>query len=579
MYDNYFGLKETPFTIAPDPRFLYMSERHREALAHLLYGFETDGGFVLLTGEVGTGKTTISRCLLEQLPDNSNVAVVLNPKVSAQELLATICDELQIEYPDGNTSLKTFIDCINRYLLETNAQGKKTVVIVEEAQNLEMEVLEQLRLLTNLETNQRKLLQIIMIGQPELLQLLQRPELRQLEQRITARYHLLPLSRKDTIDYIKHRLAVAGLKEPLFSYSLLRKIYHYTGGIPRKINLLCDRAMLGAYVQNRKHIDRHILNRAAREVFGVSQSRRSGSGRGWSGAAVGFAVVTMLLVVLGGYMVFDHRDKFARLAGTIKSYFAAEPVSQQPKEAVTLEQDSFLDILDGQTEVISKQHAYRDLFAQWNKSFAVTGAANPCDFAGTKGLGCLSKNGDLHDLKVIDRPAVLKFLNSIGNTVYATIVGIDDNRATLSVGGRRVMASLPDIESRWFGDYTVLWQLPPDFNGVIRVGSNGPDVQWLASQLANLSGREISSNGMVSYDAGLIQQVKHFQMQEGLETDGIAGAQTLIRLNSVLQKDVPRLSGRIHPRLPDKQSASAIGPWSQRTIARLSAAKFSASKE
>ncbi|MGD8567639.1 MAG: AAA family ATPase [Gammaproteobacteria bacterium] len=573
MYDNYFGLKETPFTIAPDPRFLYMSERHREALAHLLYGFETDGGFVLLTGEVGTGKTTISRCLLEQLPDNSNVAVVLNPKVSARELLETICDELQIEYPQGNTSLKTFIDCINRYLLETNAQGKKTVVIVEEAQNLEMEVLEQLRLLTNLETNQRKLLQIIMIGQPELLLVLQRPELRQLEQRITARYHLLPLSRKDTIDYIKHRLAVAGLKEPLFSYSLLRKIYQYTGGIPRKINLLCDRAMLGAYVQNRKDIDRHILNRAAREVFGVPQSRRSGSGRTWSVAAVGTAVVTLLLIALGGYMVFDHRDKFARLAGTIKSYFSAEPVSEQPRDAVTLEQDSFLDILDGQTEANSRQHAYRDLFAQWNKSFAAASVVNPCDFAGTKGLGCLSKNGDLHDLRAIDRPAVLKFLNSIGDTVYATIVGMDDNQAILSVGGHRVVASLPDVESRWFGDYTALWQLPPDFNGVIRLGSNGPDVQWLASQLANISGRELSRNGMISYDAGLIKEVKNFQMQEGLETDGIAGAQTLIRLNSVLQKDVPRLTGSNTSPRSDKQSAGAIDSQSGQIVAQLSALK------
>ena len=187
MYDEYFGLRETPFSIAPNPRFLFMSERHREALAHLVYGVNSDGGFILLTGEVGTGKTTISRCLLDQIPEKSNIALILNPKLLAGELLATICDELHIKYPDGNDSIKVYIDCIFQYLLEQNALGRKTVVIIEEAQNLTPDVLEQLRLLTNLETNQRKLMQIVMLGQPELLEILAQPELRQLEQRITAR--------------------------------------------------------------------------------------------------------------------------------------------------------------------------------------------------------------------------------------------------------------------------------------------------------------------------------------------------------------------------------------------------------
>ena len=561
MYDNYFGLKETPFTIAPDPRFLYMSERHREALAHLVYGFETDGGFVLLTGEVGTGKTTISRCLLEQLPDNSNVAVVLNPKVSAQELLATICDELHIDYPEGNTSLKTFIDRINQYLLETNSQGRKTVVIVEEAQNLEMDVLEQLRLLTNLETNQRKLLQIIMIGQPELLQLLARPELRQLEQRITARYHLLPLSKKDTIDYVKHRLSVAGLKEPVFSYSLLRKIYKYTGGIPRKINLLCDRAMLGAYVQNQKHIDNNILNRAAKEVFGVPPS--SGPGGFFRSPRFGIALATLVLIAVGAYMVIDHREKFANLAGNIKSYFSAEPVAEDVSDTAILDKNSFLNILDSQIEADSERDAFAALFAQWNESFSASTVSSPCDFATSKGLGCLSRNGNLRSLKTMDRPAVLKFLNSIGNAVYATLIAMDNNKAIFSIAGSEVVASLPDLQSRWFGDYTILWRMPPNFNGVIQVGSSGPDVQWLASQLSSISGRELLSNGMVSYDARLIREVKDFQMQEGLESDGIAGAQTLIRINSVLKKNVPRLTKNFPRANPDKQSATAFGPGSR----------------
>ena len=216
MYKEYFGLKEPPFSIAPDPNYLYMSDNHREALAHLLYGINSDNGFVLLTGDVGTGKTTVCRCLLQQLPENSNIAFILNPKVTVDELLATICDELGIGYPKGNSSNKVFIDNINAYLIDANTKGRRTVVIVEEAQNLSPEVLEQIRLLTNLETNQRKLLQIIMLGQPELNLLLSRPELRQLKQRITARYHLGPLTKQELAAYVLHRLSVAGVDRKLF---------------------------------------------------------------------------------------------------------------------------------------------------------------------------------------------------------------------------------------------------------------------------------------------------------------------------------------------------------------------------
>ena len=570
MYDNYFGLKETPFTIAPDPRFLYMSERHREALAHLVYGFERDGGFVLLTGEVGTGKTTLSRCLLEQLPDNSNVAMILNPKVNSQELLASICDELHIEYPEGNTSLKVFIDCINRSLLETNAQGRKTVVIIEEAQNLEMEVLEQLRLLTNLETNQRKLLQIIMIGQPELLQLLARPELRQLEQRITARYHLLPLSQKDTIDYVKHRLEVAGLREPVFSYALLKKIHKYTEGIPRKINLLCDRAMLGAYVQNQKQIDKHILNRAAKEVFGSALETRQQ--RAVSPAQLGIVFATLVLIALGGYMVFQHQDNFLRLASNIKNYFNAGsvPSLEEASAATAPEALDFFQLLDLQTESASRKSAFQALYSQWGEPLTLNVNQDPCEMAATMGLNCLVKNGDLQSLQLIDRPAVLRFLAGKDKSAYATLVTLGDTNATVLIDGKKTMVSLVELESRWFGEFTVLWRLPPNYNGAIKVGTDGPDVQWLATQLAAISGQESDHVGVVSYDAALIRQVKNFQAQEGLRSDGIAGAQTLIRINTRVGIDAPRLSKSLaNTPLPEKQSASAIDEQQPQRVARV----------
>jgi len=272
MYREYFGLKETPFSIAPDPRYLYMSEGHREALAHLEYGLRSDGGFVLLTGEVGTGKTTVCRRLLEQLPDDLDVAFILNPRVTVEELLATVCDELGIAYPEGNISVKVFVDRISEFLIGTCAKGRRAVLIIEEAQNLRFDVLEQLRLLTNLETNERKLLQVVMVGQPELRDMLTKAELRPLAQRITARYHLGPLSREEAVHYVSHRLSVAGGSGTLFPAFVINKLFRFTDGIPRLINVLCDRALLGAYVQGKDRIDTATLTKAAREVFGHTKS-------------------------------------------------------------------------------------------------------------------------------------------------------------------------------------------------------------------------------------------------------------------------------------------------------------------
>jgi general secretion pathway protein A len=268
MYSSHFGLTEAPFSITPDPRFLYMSERHREGLAHLLFGIQQPGGFVQLTGEVGTGKTTLCRCLLEQLPPKVDVALVLNPRVTAVEFLATVCDELWIRYPSGTTSVKALVDALYRYLLETHGSGRRSVLIVDEAQNLSVDVLEQIRLLTNLETAAEKLLQIILIGQPELLRLLERRELRQLAQRITARYHLRQFARPETCGYIGHRIRVAGRSDAIFTPAAMRLVHRLSGGIPRLINVICDRALLGAYAHDRHRVDAARVRRASREVRG-----------------------------------------------------------------------------------------------------------------------------------------------------------------------------------------------------------------------------------------------------------------------------------------------------------------------
>ncbi len=269
MYLPFFGLAEKPFSITPDPRYLFLSGRHAEALAHLVYGIDEAGGFIQLTGEVGTGKTPIIRSLLARQHDKASIALILNPRMAAAEFMLTLCEELGIGVPDSaESSVKELIDILNRYLLKAHAEGRRVVLVVDEAQTLAPELLEQVRLLTNLETETQKLLQIILIGQPELRDMLARNDLRQLAQRITGRYHLDPLSRDEAVAYIKHRLRVAGATTDLFSNGALRELFRVSGGVPRLLNIIADRALLGAYSEDRHLVNAALVRRAAGEVSG-----------------------------------------------------------------------------------------------------------------------------------------------------------------------------------------------------------------------------------------------------------------------------------------------------------------------
>ena len=304
MYVSFFGLRQAPFSIAPDPRYLYMSERHREALAHLLYGVQGGGGFVLLSGEIGAGKTTVCRCFLEQVPAGCQVAYIFNPRLTVTELLQSVCDEFGIAVapppPGGQPTIKPYIDVLNAHLLAAHARGGQCVLIIDEAQNLSPRVLEQLRLLTNLETNERKLLQIILIGQPELRSLLAEPGMEQLAQRVIARYHLGALTAAETAAYVAHRLAVAGRQGVLpFDVAALRRLHGLSGGVPRRINLLADRALLGAYAQGKAQVGRKLIDQAAREVFDNASPVRSGWPAGrrlglWAVAATGLVGAVMV---------------------------------------------------------------------------------------------------------------------------------------------------------------------------------------------------------------------------------------------------------------------------------------------
>ena len=339
MYTKYFGLKEKPFSIAPDPRYLYMSELHREALAHLLYGISSDGCFILLTGDVGTGKTTVCRCLLAQLPENTDVALIVNPRLTVLELLETICDELGIPIADDEKSVKSHIDKLNIYLLEAHAKGRNIALLIDEAQNLSLDLLEQLRLLTNLETDQKKLLKIVLLGQTELRQILNQDGAAQISQRITSRYHLLPLDRDNSFAYIHHRLAVAGEREKIFTKAALARIFELSQGIPRLINVLCDRALLGTYVEEKYMVSGRIVNKAASEVLGSSdedeQKQRGGK---QSGFKVALAVILFLLGA-GGASYYYNNSK--QVPGNVPGAVAVSEEETAPvqvqKEKVTME--------------------------------------------------------------------------------------------------------------------------------------------------------------------------------------------------------------------------------------------------
>ncbi len=549
MYRQYFGFAETPFSIAPDPRYLYLSQRHQEALAHLLYGVNGDGGFVLLTGEVGAGKTTVCRCLLEQIPASCDVAYVFNPKLTVEELLSTICIEFGIAYPAGNSSVKVFVDGINAYLLEAHARGRHTVLIIDEAQNLAAEVLEQMRLLTNLETNQKKLLQIILIGQPELGAMLERPELRQLSQRIVARYHLGPLSKQEVAAYVGHRLEVSGAKRQLIPQRLMGRLYRLSGGVPRVINVLCDRSLLGAYVQGKERIDGATLAKAAREVF-HQPTVSPNSARRLLGLGLVLAAGAALALAVYRADEGDFRSvppANAPSNANVKSSTAEAkqtaaanpaPAKSAPQPAPPVAAAENLEWPSSEPFAANRDLAYTALFRAWGENFR--GDADACRQAEGLGLRCRSARGGLDELRELDRPAVLRMRNDRGEEFNATLTALDGKSASFTFGSQTRTVSLGALAAQWSGYYTLLWRMPPQVRDTIRLGERGPAAQWLAEQLAHAQGRTATPDQV--FDDALAREVKRFQLAHGLIPDGAVGPQTVMRLASVGDTAAPRLA-------------------------------------
>lgn len=539
MYNDHFGLDEAPFSIAPDPRYLYLSQAHREALAHLIYGVRSEGGLVLLTGEVGTGKTTVCRCLLEQLPEDVDIAIVLNPKLTTVELLATICDEFRIAYDPGMAGVKGYVDRINAYLLTAHGNSRRAVLIIDEAQNLSADVLEQLRLLTNLETSQRKLLQIILLGQPELRDLLRQPELRQLAQRITARYHLGPLRREEIAAYISHRLAVAGLRHSVFTAGAISKLYRLSDGIPRVINLLCDRALLGAFARGDTRVTRGLLRQAAAEVFGTDQLslwQRSRRVLGWM--LGGLALVSAGAAVAAGYLRWQERD--------VEAIASAPPAVVTATPPPAIKEDPPKTALPTTGSELS---AYQALFARWGLAYQPETSGMYCRDAGLNGLGCLARKGSLRNLQHLNRPAVLLLYPQGDRPVYATLISISETLVKLVIAGETLELDPKTVEQAWLGEFTLFWRLPPGYEGELKLGDRSPAVTWLGQALASLQGKPLLPKSDLLFDAAMVAEVKRFQVQAGLVPDGIVGPQTLIHLNTHLGSDEPLLiSAAMEPR-------------------------------
>ena len=519
MYKAFFGLTESPFSISPNPKFLYMSERHTEALAHLNYGLREGGGFVLLTGEVGTGKTTVSRCLRQQLPDDTDLALVVNPTLTERELLASICDEFKLTY-GAEAGIKELFDCLRHYLLANRQAGRKTLLLIDEAQHLSAEVLEQLRLLTNLETDEAKLLQVVLIGQPELQQLLRQPLLRQLAQRITARYHLLPLSRDDVDAYVRFRLQVAGCVQPIFTPAAIRALHRLSGGIPRIINLIAERALLGAYAEGQSKIGDPIVVQAAYDALGVEPR---GASR-WGGLAFG---ICGLLLLVAGWLGWQQWG------------FLPTPEVHRVEVPVKLPPDGKLM---RRFEKSLQQAAYQDealltLFRVWG--FEPTLDEANCEAANRVGLQCQQGSGSLKSLLELDHPAVVRLFDENATEFYADLLRIDEKEADLLIDGESWTVSRDWLNQAWGDEYTLLWRLPKSSARSITPRSNKADLQWLENALSRAfkeRPRKVSK-----FDEALAAKLKRFQEQEGLKPDGVAGPQTLIRLNARGREPMPRL--------------------------------------
>lgn len=538
MYIEFFQLKEMPFSITPDPAYLYMSPRHQEALGHLLYGTGQYGGFVQLTGEVGTGKTTIVRTLLEQKLDKVDVAFIHNPRQNEQEFVQTICDELGVRYSRDDRSLKTLVDALNEHLLKAHADGRRTVLIIDEAQNLERGVLEQVRLLTNLETAKEKLLRIMLIGQPELSALLARPDLRQLASRITARFHLTPLGARETAEYIEHRLRVAGAHGEIFTPAAITDVHRYTKGVPRLINIVCDRALLGAYAQNARRISPEIVRKAAIEAVGqLPEEFDPHARRRWRLIEIGWATALVVSVALLTWSLTRQTDDVEQAraiapAAVTPSTTAAPATTEAPANTTPVA-DPVADTRALEQTAEALGPVMSRLIRLWDSQLVIPHGKNICAALQHASIDCYRDQGSWADLGQMDRPALLTLDLPEQGKQYFLLIALDTTSASFATALGPVRVPLASLDGVWTGEFLVLWRRGTTETRISQ-GSRGESISYVWQRLAALDAITPPSPLPTRFDRRLQNALTAFQRSRGLVADGVAGIRTLIALSDGL---------------------------------------------
>jgi len=585
MFGQFFNIDESAFSIAPNPKYLYLSKQHGEALAHLVYGITRKGGFVLLTGDIGTGKTTICRCMFEQLPENTDIAFVIHPQYSPTELLSSICDELHIAYSIFQPSVKDCVKKLSTYLIDAHAKGRNTVLVIDEAQNLSIDALEHIRALTNIETNDLKLLQIILVGQPELRGMLARPELEQLNQRITARFHIGPLSMRETNQYISHRLSVAGATQALFSSANIKLVFRLTRGVPRLINILCDRVLLGACTLRRHEINAAIIKQSAAEVFNHDMPNSSLFPKAAAAGLIVLLISGVLMLafqnsVIGSLGIFYQDMKQSLLSSNEKNHNEALRLANEKIEspaavknvlsekqksspatvnenqelvvAAEIEKDSIIMERElantkasranesNAVRLTAHEEAFRGLFRLWGIDYSLSGPA-PCEQAVEHQLYCYQSSGTIIELAKLNRPAILKSHAEHYGPSYLVMVSVDDEQAVVSENDEYHLVLIAEIESNWSGEFEMLWR--PLYSGVSHIvpGQRGEAIVALEKKLASIEGRQPVLANPFIYSPKLVNQVRAFQVTQNITVDGIVGPITQIHINNVQHANVPHL--------------------------------------
>ena len=585
MYNHFFGFQERPFKLVPNPAYLYLSKSHEEALAHLNYAVTDGEGFVEITGDVGTGKTLLCRTFLENLGPDIASAYIFNPRMDALDLLKAINDEFGV--PSHHDSKKALVDALNGFLMEKKAQGRRVILLIDEAQNLSKDVLEQIRLLSNLETTKDKLLQIILVGQPELSEILDSYELRQLGQRISLSCRLQALSLEETRQYISHRIGVAAQKpSDIFSSAAIRRIYRFSRGVPRLINIACDRALLTAYGLNRHRVSGQIARRALLELATRGEINRETMGSGRRNVFVLAALCAMLVMALlyqshvGGY--FGQMGAKGR-AGASSPEVRKSPrplpekpaLGRQPPPTVALPSPSValpatpeaepsaasvsvpplkpaanLQELLVSTRPLSPKTAFAGLLKCWgvtpNQSTGLndisTEIQNEMTFfslaARQNGLTVTAVDQDLSRLVALNLPAILKLHHPLDRRpVYVILVKASSDTLTLLFDetGQTAEASISEIMSAWSGSSFVFWKNFYNYKGIIAFSAPEETVIALKLHLRAMGYNDIDINGL--FDMKTQMTIKDIQARHGIPVDGFAGALTQI----VMYNETPSL--------------------------------------